>query len=274
MLMDTAPRDRLLALNYAAAIFTSAFLLFQVQPLVSKHILPWFGGSAAVWTTCLLFFQVLLFFGYSYAHLIHARLDIRKQLLVHMGLVVAAVIFGRVLAGPDWEPRGGEEPVSTILIILVASVGLPYFVLSATGPLLQAWFARSFPGGVPYRLYALSNIGSLLALLSYPLVFERWLDLRQQAWLWSCGFGAYAVLCGIAAVAVWRDPHRRQASPELPWASDEAGPTWRQRLLWMLLPAFATATLLATTNHVCTDIAVMPLLWVVPLALYLSTFAQ
>jgi hypothetical protein len=193
----------MLVLNYAAAIFTSAFLLFQVQPLVSKHILPWFGGSAAVWTTCLLFFQTLLFFGYAYAHLIHARLDIRKQVAVHMGLIVAAVALGRVLAGPSWQPRGGEEPVTSILIILTISIGLPYFVLSATGPLLQAWFARSFPGRSPYRLYALSNVGSLLALLSYPFFFERQFSVPRQAAFWTAGFLLYGALCAYAGWRLW-----------------------------------------------------------------------
>jgi hypothetical protein len=221
--MDSAPsRDRWLALNYAAAIFTSAFLLFQVQPLVSKHILPWFGGSAAVWTTCLLFFQTILFFGYAYAHFIHAKLSIRKQVAVHIGLIIVAVAFGRVLAGPNWEPRGGEEPVSSILIILAISVGLPYFVLSATGPLLQAWFAQSFPGRSPYRLYALSNVGSLLALLSYPFFFERHFSVPRQAAFWMVGFLIYGALCAYAGWRLWtrsrvsptRESSRSRAKPK------------------------------------------------------------
>jgi hypothetical protein len=290
--MDT--RDRLLAFNYAAAIFTSAFLLFQVQPLVSKHILPWFGGSAAVWTTCLLFFQTLLFFGYAYAHLIHARLGIRQQVTLHIGLIVAALLFGRVLAGPDWEPRGGEEPVSSILMILAISVGLPYFVLSATGPLLQAWFAHSFPGRSPYRLYALSNVGSLLALLSYPLYFERHFSVPRQAQYWLIGFLLYGVLCAYAAWRLWNSDRPivgqtsvRQSKKDgvksvprpLVRTSDSLAdspalpaPNILQRILWVLWPMFASIVLMATTNHVSTDIAVMPFLWIVPLALYLLTF--
>jgi len=312
--MDNASRrDRWLAIDYAAAIFTSAFLLFQVQPLVSKHILPWFGGSAAVWTTCLLFFQTVLFFGYAYAHLIHARLDIRKQVAVHMSLILAAVVFGPVLAGPTWEPRGGEEPVSSILLILIVSIGLPYFVLSATGPLLQAWFARSFPGRSPYRLYALSNVGSLLALLSYPFFFERHLSVPRQAGFWRAGFLLYGALCAYVTWRLWinssgspsREASRSRAAPtedsparkrdakrgranakrkSKPVAdSTELSESWRdsatapppgrlQRAPWLLWPMFASIVLMATTNHISTDIAVMPFLWIAPLALYLLTF--
>jgi hypothetical protein len=280
-------RDRWLAVNFAATIFVSAFLLFQVQPLVSKHILPWFGGSPAVWTACMLFFQALLFAGYLYAHLSQRGLRPAWQAAVQLSLIVAAVVFLRVLPDASWEPRQGGDPVGQILLMLTLTVGLPYFVLSSTAPLIQAWFARAYPGRVPYRLYALSNLGSLLALLSYPLFFERAFDLPQQARIWSWGFVAYAVLCGVAAVRLWGEGPRSSVSPiaDSPWRrrdceswgetrseSRRDSPTWGQRALWLLLPAFATVALLATTNHVCTDIAVMPLLWVVPLALYLLTF--
>ena len=173
------PRDRWLAIIYAAAIFTSAFLLFQIQPLISKRILPWFGGSPAVWTTCLLFFQTVLFAGYAYAHWSNHWLKPRQQALVHAALIVLALILMRALPSESWEPTGNERPIPKILLILTMSIGLPYFVLSATGPLLQAWFARAFPGRIPYRLYALSNIGSLLALASYPFFFEPTFNLRR-----------------------------------------------------------------------------------------------
>ncbi|MCI0332785.1 MAG: hypothetical protein L0228_06140 [Planctomycetes bacterium] len=273
--MLQAPRDRWLTLNYAAAIFTSAFLLFQVQPLVSKHILPWFGGGPAVWTTCLLFFQTLLFFGYAYAHFIHGQLRPRQQVIVHMGLVIAAIVFARVLPGASWEPRGGEDPVPTILLILLVSVGLPYFVLSGTGPLLQAWFARSFPGRSPYRLYALSNVGSLLALLSYPFFFERHFSVPRQAQIWSAGFLLYAALCAFAAWRLWTRSRVRRGGRESESRRDSPTtdpPRFPQRILWLLLPMFASIVLMATTNHVSTDIAVMPFLWIAPLALYLVTF--
>jgi hypothetical protein len=285
--MNPAPRDRRLALVYAAAIFTSAFLLFQIQPLISKHILPWFGGSPAVWTTCLLFFQTLLFAGYAYAHASNTWLQPRHQAIFHSALILFALMFIHILPGPAWEPRGGYDPSVRILIILAISVGLPYFVLSATGPLLQAWFARSFPGRPPYRLYALSNVGSLLALVSYPFFFERVFDVPRQATIWSAGFVVYAMLCGYAAWRILRvagieAPPNSQAlqdsepsqdiQTQPPCDQNDQSPTLIDRALWLLLPAFASLVLLATTNHVTIDVAAVPLLWIAPLALYLVTF--
>jgi hypothetical protein len=286
--MENKAHNRWLTLNFAATIFVSAFLLFQIQPLVTKYILPWFGGSPAVWTTCLLFFQTLLFAGYAYAHWLHGRLEPRRQASVHIVLLAAAVVMlVMLLPGERWLPRGYHDPVRHILIILTVSVGLPYFALSATGPLLQAWFARSFPGRVPYRLYALSNLGSLLALLSYPFYFESAFDLPTQAMIWSAGFLVFALLCGYAA---WRMRTNAQAAPPRGRVSPRRGsesrrgsatdqgdsaavmPRWHQRLLWLLWPAFGSVVLFATTNHVSADIAAVPFLWVVPLALYLVTF--
>src|SRR3954454_2444704 len=199
--MDANSSNRGLALVYAATIFTSAFLLFQIQPMISKAILPWFGGTPAVWTVCLLFFQSLLFAGYAYAHFTNAWLRPGRQAALHILVLIAALALLNVLPDSNLQPRGDADPTRAILTILGVTIGLPYLVLSATGPLLQAWFARSFPGRTPYRLYALSNVGSLLALLSYPFVFERQLDLPIQARLWSAGFIAFAVLCAYAA---WR----------------------------------------------------------------------
>src|SRR5262249_49820916 len=184
----TASRTRWLALNYAATIFLSAFLLFQVQPLVSKYILPWFGGSPAVWTTCMLFFQSLLFAGYAYAHFSAQGLSSKQQAVLHLAIILTALVAIRLLGavpGESWKPTDSADPVGHILLLLAVSVGLPYFVLSTTGPLIQSWFSRSFPGRTPYRLYALSNVGSLLALLSYPVLFERLFDVRDQATYWS-----------------------------------------------------------------------------------------
>ncbi|MFO0788027.1 MAG: hypothetical protein U0805_01130 [Pirellulales bacterium] len=279
--MESAPRSRWLALTYAATIFTSAFLLFQVQPMISKAILPWFGGTPAVWTTCLLFFQSVLFAGYAYAHVSHTWLSRRAQALVHIAFIVAALLLLRVLPTSSQEPSGEANPTWAILLILLATIGLPYFILSSTGPLLQAWFARSFPNRTPYRLYALSNVGSLLALVSYPFVFEAAFDLPWQARLWTIGFAAFAILCSVAAIG-----QRAGASPppsietEPPNAdephSNPAEPTANPRfttyILWLILPAFASIALMATTNHVSTDVAVVPLLWLVPLTLYLLTF--
>jgi hypothetical protein len=275
--MKFESRNRWLAVVYATTIFTSAFLLFQIQPMVSKRILPWFGGTPAVWTTCLLFFQAVLFAGYSYAHFINGWLRSKYQAAAHVAiLIVALVLVLQILPSDRWAPTGEADPTLAILTILIVSVGLPYFVLSATGPLLQAWFARSFPGRTPYRLYALSNLGSLLALVSYPFLFERLFDLPAQATIWSTGFVLFGVLCGYAA---WRvgttEPAEGAVVESAQTKNDEANisrPGTQAYLLWLLLPACASVVLMATTNHVSTDIAVVPFLWVVPLALYLVTF--
>jgi len=183
---------------YALTIFLSAFLLFQVQPLMGKWILPWFGGGPAVWTVCLLFFQTVLLAGYGYAHLVRTRLGERGQALVHAAVIVGAVLLLPIAPSAGWKPDGAEEPTWRVLGVLGASVGLPYFALSATSPLLQAWFSAARPGASPYRLYALSNAGSLLALASYPFLIEPALRLRSQAAVWSAGFAAFAALpaCG------------------------------------------------------------------------------
>jgi hypothetical protein len=310
--MTTRIANRWLLASYAAAIFVSAFLLFQVQPLVSKAILPWFGGSPAVWTTSMLFFQSLLFAGYAYAHFSQRWFSPRHQAMIHLAIILVALCLLRVVPSASWQPENVGDPVGQILLMLAATVGLPYFALSSTGPLLQAWFVRSFPGRTPYRLYALSNIGSLLALVSYPFFFERQFDLGQQANFWSSGFGVYATLCGITAISLWMLFRRvesrlpptiddqdatcngigfpnpaygttgrgnvveaKMPAKLLPLAVTDADadkPMWWQRAAWLLLPAFASVALLATTNHICTDVAVMPLLWIVPLALYLVTF--
>src|SRR5215211_5095080 len=216
--MSESRYNRGLALVYAATIFTSAFLLFQIQPMISKAILPWFGGTPAVWTVCLLFFQSLLFAGYAYAHFTSAWLRPAQQALLHALALIAALAllyFMHAIPHAHLQPRGEADPTAAILTILAITIGLPYLVLSATGPLLQAWFARSFPGRTPYRLYALSNVGSLLALLSYPFVFERQFDLPAQANLWSAGFIAFAFLCAYAAWRV-RKTTVGQAVPDNP----------------------------------------------------------
>ena len=261
----------------------SAFLLFQVQPVISKFILPWFGGSPGVWTTCMVFFQIVLFAGYTYAHLL-TQLRPRTQALVHSGLLLAALVVLPIAPGEGWKPAGDEEPAGRILLLLLGTVGLPYFILSSTSPLAQVWFTRAVPGGTPWRLYALSNIGSLVALLSYPFFFEPLLEVTVQTWLWS---GAFVLFAALSATLVWkvmRPVAVPVSSPEqVPSASPEAqaidlptpeeiAPKWWHRLLWVALPALASVMLLATTNHVCQDVAVVPFMWVVPLSLYLLTF--
>ncbi len=166
------PKNRA-GLGFAATILTSAFLLFEVQPLLSKFILPWFGGSPAVWTTAMLFFQVMLFAGYAYAHLLTHLLPPRGQFFLHTALLILAVCLLPIAPSAEWKPIDSAEPTWRILALLAVSVGLPYLVLASTGPLVQAWFSRVYPKLSPYRLYALSNVGSLVALLSYPFYFER-----------------------------------------------------------------------------------------------------
>jgi predicted membrane-bound spermidine synthase len=272
----------------ALTTFVSAFLLFQVQPLLSKRLLPWFGGSPAVWTTCVLFFQTLLFGGYAYAHVSEDWLPRPIQTVVHVALLAAAFVLLPILPGERWKPADGSEPVTDILSILGAVVGLAYFSLSSTGPLVSAWFSGLVPGRSPYRLYALSNFGSLLALLTYPFVFEPAFSIEEQAAYWAWGYRAFAVLSAVSAIMVLRSRRRVAASRAATSTSMEAAagvltrehgemaydapPTFRQRIAWIGLPAFASVAFLATTNFVCQDVAVVPFLWVAPLSLYLLSF--
>src|ERR1043166_245700 len=195
---------------YALTILVSAFLLFQVQPVIAKIILPWFGGSAAVWTTCLLFFQMVLLLGYLYAHAVVRYLKPRTQMLLHGGLLLLSAAALPIYPRASWKPTGGEEPMFAILKLLMLSVGLPYFLLSTTGPLIQAWYARRFKGAMPYRLYALSNAGSMFALLSYPALFEPNFGTRQQAYMWSGGFGVFLLLCAFTAIRSGNAEHIEQ----------------------------------------------------------------
>ena len=269
-------------LLFCATVFLSAFLLFQIQPVIGKTILPWFGSSPGVWTTCLLFFQVLLLGGYTYAHVVVSRLAPKRQAIVHGALLLVALLVLPITPAAGLKPEGGASPILGILLVLGASVGLPYLVLSSTGPLLQGWFARLHPGRSPYRLYALSNLGSLLALLSYPFWVEGHLRLREQAVTWSVGFGLFALLAGGCAWALARGrtaglPRRVDADlPPPGTATSETGgdapPRASDVLLWFSLSACGSALLLATTNQLCLDVAVVPFLWVVPLALYLLSF--
>ncbi len=258
---------------FALTIFVGAFLLFQVQPLIAKYILPWFGGSPGVWTTCMLFFQVLLLCGYAYAHLLDRRLRPRAQALVHLVLVAVAVALLPITPGASWKPGAAGEPVPRILALLTASVGSQGLVLASTGPLMQKWFHRARPGMSPYRLYALSNLGSLLALVSYPFVVEPNLSRDAQAWVWSAGFGLFALLSGACALAAFR-AGGNVAGLETGVTVDDAerAPRRATTMLWFCLPACACVLLLAVTNQLCVDVAVIPFLWVLPLSLYLLSF--
>ncbi len=270
-------------LTYAITIFTGAFLLFQVEPLLARYILPWFGGTSAVWITCMLFFQLLLVVGYAYSHLVATRLRSRMQAIVHLAIISACVLLMGTLAliwqspitpGPNWKPLNPDFPIARIFILLVVSIGLPFFLLSTTGPLLQAWFTRSHRGASPYRLYALSNFGSLLALVSYPFLVEPALSLRAQAILWSLLFLAFAIGVGLCARNLGRLPLSAAGDVNVAEAGDlpipiPAGST---RIFWIALAAVASVMLLATTNQVCQQVAAVPFLWVLPLAIYLLSF--
>lgn len=261
-------------LPFALTIFTGAFLLFLVQPLIGKYILPWFGGTPGVWTTCMLFFQLVLLAGYAYAHFLSRWLKPRGQAAVHLALLLASLVVLPIVPADAWKPTSADAPITHILLLLGATIGLPYFVVSTTGPLMQSWFSRLNPGKSPYRLYALSNIGSLLALLAYPFFIEPNFARKVQAFSWGWGLVAYV---GFSAWCVWLVWSRGvaeeiPASGMAPVEEPAEPPSLRQKFLWLALPACASALLLATTNKLCQDVAVIPFLWVLPLSLYLLTF--
>jgi len=260
-----------MVIQYAATIFLSAFLLFQIQPLIGKMILPLFGGSAAVWSTCMLFFQVLLLLGYLYAHLTTRYLRPRWQTLLHLGLLALSVALLPIASGPGWKPQGDADPTLLIIGLMAAAIGLPYFLLSSTGPLVQAWFAAEKPGSVPYRLFALSNFGSMLGLISYPILFEPWLPLPRMALGWSSAYACFVLICAGLTLRGLRRP-APLAHASVPAANGGPAPTAARWLLWALLPAIATVLLMSVTSHLTQDVAPIPLLWVVPLATYLATF--
>ena len=250
---------------YAATIFLSSFLLFLVQPIIAKQILPWFGGSAAVWTTCLVFFQSVLLAGYAYADWT-MRLGARRQAMLHAGLLAASLACLPILASSGWKPQGDEAPVARILLLLAATIGLPYFLLSTTTPLLQAWYWRRWRAAVPYRLFALSNLASLTALIGFPIAFEPAFDLKQLAWGWSSLFAVFAILCaGTAWLSV--NGFERQERPAVSHPL-----SLKTQFHWLALAAMGSVMLLAVTNHVTQNISSVPFLWLLPLALYLLTF--
>ncbi|MGE5103916.1 MAG: spermidine synthase, partial [Betaproteobacteria bacterium] len=320
-------------LLFALTIFASAFLLFLVQPIIAKQILPWFGGSAAVWTTCLVFFQAALLAGYAYSDAVVRRLAPRRQTLLHVLLLVASLAVLPIVPAAFWKPAGNENPAALILGLLAVTIGLPYFLLSTTSPLLQAWFAHRFPARNAYRLFALSNLASLAALLAYPFAIEPFVPTHAQAVAWSAGYAAFVVLC---AATAWRHlgataaplAARAEAGPADAWSAvhglpataspvrialDDPPATDGSRapappiqlgrdgsrashglraagsptrsaldhapapgpgryLLWVGLAATGSVLLLSVTNHITQNIAAVPLLWIVPLTLYLLTF--
>lgn len=264
---------------FSLSVFLSAFLLFQIQPMIGRFILPWFGGTPAVWSTVMLFFQVLLTGGYAYAYWLIGRVRSPRQSYIHMGLAALALLVLTTLAF-NWsspvtppatlKPADVTAPVLGIFKLLLISVGLPYFLLASNGPLMQAWFSQIFPRLSYARLYALSNVGSLLGLLAYPTLIEPNLSLRHQGWLWSIGFAVFGLLI------VWIAFQNRRASPPPSPITDSAPSTIRPASalmsLWIALSATASLLLLSVTNQISQEVAVIPFLWILPLALYLLSF--
>jgi hypothetical protein len=279
---------------FNTAVFLAAFLLFLLEPLFAKLILPWFGGTAAVWATCLVFYQTALLAGYWYAHLMTQRVAPKHSSTVHLGLLAASLLFLPIAPMAFWREHASVDPAWRILGLLVCSIGLPFLALSATSPLVQAWYARQGAGHEPeverspYHLYAVSNLASLLALLSFPLLIEPHVSAHRQALWWSILFGVFVVICGAAAwmrrapdASEQRHAQREQRAAvevssiprDTPAEQARTYISSKQKLLWLALAACGSMALLAVTNHLSQNVAAIPLLWVVPLAVYLLSFA-
>jgi hypothetical protein len=262
-------------LLFASTILLSAFLLFLVQPIIAKQILPWFGGTSAVWTVCMVFFQVLLLLGYTYSHLITRHLAPRQQARLHIALLLASLLFLPIIPSVAFKPAADTDAALRILLLLTATIGLPYFLLSTTGPLLQKWVAPRFPEKTVYRLFALSNFGSLVGLLAFPFAIEPFTTSRTQSIVWS---GAYALFVLACALSAWKssqgadEPH--VVDTRTPAADEPIGPapSGRDYAMWLAFSALGSVMLLASTSHITQNIASVPFLWVLPLSLYLLTF--
>lgn len=263
--------------RYAWSIFLGAFLLFQVQPVIGKYILPWFGGTSAVWTTCMLFFQLLLLVGYAYAHLIGTWFR-KVRGWPHLALLGLSLLALPIMPDADtWRPDPNVAPTLQILGLLLVTIGFPYLLLSSTGPLLQRWFSLSHPGRSPYRLYALSNVGSLLALLSYPFLVEPFVSRQLQVISWSWAYVAFVAASAWCAWSVrgLEPAAELELTTVLASASADRPVTkigGRRIVFWLALTASASAMLLATTNQLTLDIASVPFLWILPLSIYLLSF--
>ena len=257
---------------FASTILLSAFLLFLVQPIIAKQILPWFGGTSAVWTTCLVFFQVVLLAGYTYSHLTTRYLSPKQQARLHIALLLFSLLFLPIVPSEALKPAAGADAALRIVVLLVATIGLPYFLLSSTGPLLQKWVAPHFPEKSVYRLFALSNFGSLIGLLAFPFVIEPFSTSHAQSIVWSVAYALFAVAC---AASAWRASHSVvEEDAAAVSAADPEGPPPRldDYALWLAFAALGSVLLLATTSHITQNIASVPFLWVLPLSLYLLSF--
>jgi hypothetical protein len=264
---------------YASTIAVSAFLLFLVQPIIAKQILPWFGGSAAVWTTCMVFFQLVLLAGYFYSDLVINKLKPKAQVMVHSTLVLISLAFLPITASSNFKPTDADNPIGKILLLLLVTIGMPYFLLSTTGPLVQAWFSKATQHSSAeaadqskkvYRLYALSNVASMLALIAYPPLIEPNSNAQQQSIGWSIGYGLFALL---ALTCAWQSSKLTPNNTVKELASENISqPSIAQQTLWLSLAALGSLLLLSITTHITQNVASIPFLWVVPLAIYLITF--
>jgi hypothetical protein len=266
---------------FAVSIFLSAFLLFQIQPMIGKFILPWFGGTPAVWSTVMLFFQVLLTGGYAYAYWLVGRVPSKRQPVIHITLIALTFFLLSLLAflwkspvtpDPGWKPQTVSSPILDIFKLLTSSVGLPYFILAANGPLMQAWFSRMFSERPYARLYALSNFGSLLGLIAYPIWIEPALSLHSQGWVWTLGFMLFAGITVRIALSVKDKPVADPMAARVDPVSGGDQPSSAAMSLWIALSATASLFLLSVTNQITQEVAVIPFLWVLPLVLYLLSF--
>ena len=248
---------------YSTTVFTSALLLFLIQPIMAKAILPWFGGSAGVWTSAVVFFQVMLLSGYLYAHWTTRHLTPRLQAALHLILLAASLFAMPVTPSPRWKPVTATEPVARILALLVASIGLPSLLLAATGPLLQLWYARG-AGARTYRLFAISNLASLAALLMYPVGIEPMVSTRFQLLAWSLAYAGFALLAGSTAIVGAAAPAAEQ--------SPKSTPPWKDRMLWVALAACPSILWLGVVNTLSQNVAPVPFLWILPLSIYLLSF--
>lgn len=273
-------------LLYCISIFLGAFLLFLVQPMMAQFILPWFGGSSLVWTTCMLFFQSGLVLGYAYSHQLTQRMSPLRQWLLHLIVLALAVLFLPIRPGLEWKPESGLYPNWRVLALLAGTIGVPYVVLATTGPLIQRWQSLSHPHHSPYRLFALSNFGSLLALLGFPLVIESYLTLDEQSWYWSGGMILYVVLVAICGYRFQQIASSIDIGSDTTNSSREAKDVQDSNavksgdlrfgawavVLWLVLPMLASVQLLATTSFLTQEVGAHPFLWILPLALYLISF--
>ncbi len=267
---------------FLITLFLSSGLLFLIQPMFARMVLPLLGGTPAVWNTCMVFFQAALLVGYLYAHLSTRWLGVRKQAMLHCGVLFLPLLVMPLAVSQEWSPPAGGNPIGWLLLVLTVSIGLPFFVVSSSAPLLQKWFSATghHTARDPYYLYAASNLGSMLALLAYPVIVEPLLRLGEQSRLWSGGYLLLIGLvlsCAIGVIMRGRTPgetpdHPKQPKGDAPDPAEERPLTWKRRLRWIALAAAPSSLMLGVTTFISTDISVVPLLWVIPLALYLLTF--